>query len=89
MFLEEGDHAVVQKIGRDEGVLSVIEFCCCHFGIGVDEGLLVDSANAFQIADIKSVLGAEVARVLRLDLPVDFLYLNGNPVLGTGLVYHS
>jgi hypothetical protein len=27
--------------------------------------------------------------VLRLDLPVDFLYLNGNPVLGTGLVYHS
>ena len=58
VFLEEGEHAVVEEIGRNKGVLSVVELCRDRFGIGVDEGLLVDPADAFQVADVESILGA-------------------------------
>ena len=42
MTVEEGNHAVVQKIGRRDRRLAIIELGASNLGVGVDEGLLVD-----------------------------------------------
>ena len=34
-----------------------------EYGVGVDEGLLVDAADALQVADIERILSAAIARV--------------------------
>lgn len=46
VFLEEGEHTVVQKIGNDKRILSVVKLGHRHFGIRIHEGLLVDPADA-------------------------------------------
>src|ERR1700737_2512719 len=60
MTVEEGDHAVVQKIGRRDRRLAIIELGASNLGIGVDKGLLGDTPDPLQIANIKRVLGAAV-----------------------------
>src|ERR1700737_419538 len=78
MTVEEGDHAVVQKIGRRDLCLAIIELGARNLGIGVDEGLLVDAPDPLQIANIERVLGAAVARMLALKFAMGLL-------LGLGL----
>jgi hypothetical protein len=38
--------------------LAIIKLSASDLGVGVDEGLMIDPANALQIADIERVLGA-------------------------------
>src|SRR2546422_6069299 len=64
MTVEEGDHAVVQKIGRRDRRLAIIELGASNLGVDVDKGLLVDTPDPLQIANIERVLGAAVARML-------------------------
>src|SRR4029077_8423472 len=78
MTVEQGDHAVVQKIGCRDRCLAIIELGERNLGIGVDERLLVDAPDPLQIADIERVLGAAVARMLALELAMGLL-------LGLGL----
>ncbi len=66
MTVEQGDHAVVQKIGCRDRCLAIIELGARNLGIGVDEGLLVDAPDLLQIANIERVLGAAVAWMLAL-----------------------
>jgi hypothetical protein len=76
MTVEEGDHAVVQKIGRRDRRLAIIELGASNLGIGVDKGLLVDTPDPLQIANIEP--GAAVARMLALKFAMGLL-------LGLGL----
>jgi len=78
MTVEEGDHAVVQKIGRRDRRLAIIELGASNLGVGVDKGLLVDTPDPLQIANIERVLGAAVARRLALKFAMGLL-------LGLGL----
>src|ERR1700704_5806880 len=78
MTVEEGDHAVVQKIGRRDRRLAIIELGASNLGVGVDKGLLVDTPDPLQIANIERVLGAAVARMLALKFAMGLL-------LGLGL----
>ena len=78
MTVEEGDHAVVQKIGRRDRRLAIIELGASNLGVGVDEGLLVDAPDPLQIANIERVLGAAVARMFALKFAMGLL-------LGLGL----
>src|SRR3982074_2965991 len=71
MTVEEGDHAVVQKIGRRDRRLAIIELGASNLGVGVDKGLLVDTPDPLQIANIERVLGAAVARMLALKFAMD------------------
>src|SRR2546430_12807524 len=66
MTVEEGDHAVVQTIGRRDRRLAIIELGASNLGVGVDKGLLGDTPDPLQIANIERVLGAAVARRLAL-----------------------
>jgi len=38
-----------------------------RFGVGVDEGLLVDAADALQVADVERILSAAIARALQAE----------------------
>jgi hypothetical protein len=75
MFLEEGKYAVVQQISGNKGIFSVVELGHRHFGVGIDEGLLVNPSDTFQITHIEGVLKAQVARVFRLDLAESLLLI--------------
>src|SRR6266567_3652449 len=73
MAVEEWQDPVVQKIGRRDWRLAIIELGEGHLAVGVDEGLLVDPPHALQIADIERILAAAVARMLALELAVGLL----------------
>ncbi len=68
MTVEEGDRAIIQKIGRRDRCLAIIGLGASNFGVGGDERLLVDAPDPLQIADIERILGAAVARMLALKL---------------------
>jgi len=71
--VEEGDHAVVQKIGCRDWRLAIIELGASNLGVGVDERLLVDAPDPLQVANIERVLGSAVARMLALELAMGLL----------------
>jgi hypothetical protein len=58
-------------------VLAVVELADGDSGVSVDEGPLVDAPDAFERADVESILRAEIVGVLRLDLAVSLLLLLG------------
>jgi hypothetical protein len=58
VFVVPGDDTVIEEVGGHQGVLTIIELDKGHLAVGIDEGLLVDSANALEGADVVGVLGA-------------------------------
>jgi hypothetical protein len=46
-----------------------------YSSVGVNEGLLIDAAHSFDAAYLVSVLGSQVARMLRVYFPMRFLLL--------------
>src|SRR4029077_12837689 len=73
VLLEERQHPIVQNLRRRDWRLAVVELGEDHLGVGIDEGLLIDAANAFHVADIESVLGAAIAGTFALKLAVNLL----------------
>ncbi len=69
LLLEPRNGAVVEQVGRHQGVLAVVQLDEGDFAVGIDEGLLVDAATALDVPDVVGVLGAEIARMGRLDSP--------------------
>jgi len=55
-FVEEGHDPDIQEIGRGNRRPAVVKSGKRHFRSGVDEGLLVDAANALHVADIERVV---------------------------------
>ena len=78
MTVEEGDHAIVQKVGCRDRRLAIIELGASNLGVGVDERLLIDAPDPLQVANIERVLSSAVARMLALELAMGLL-------LGLGL----
>src|SRR5438477_4575887 len=78
MLFEEWQYAVVEQVGRDQGVLAVIEFGEGDYGVGVEETLLVDTTYSLDGAHVVRVLRAQVAGMRGLDLAVGFFLLTGS-----------
>ena len=73
VLLVERDHPVVEQIGGGDRRLAVVELGEADLGVGVDEGLLVDAADALQRADIERVLRAAIAGAFGLELAMGLL----------------
>src|SRR5437764_11832393 len=56
------------SVGRGERILAVLQLHESELAVAVDERLLVDAANAFEVADVVSILRSQIARMLRLNL---------------------
>src|SRR5262249_19051577 len=72
VLLEQRQHPIIEQICRRDRCLAI------DLGVRIDEGLLVDPANALQITDIECILGAAIAWMLALELTMSLL-------LGLGL----
>ena len=56
MFIEEGQHFIVEEVCSGDSILFTIHLCEANVRIGINAGLLVDLANALDIADVIGVL---------------------------------
>jgi len=72
MLLEEGQNTIVEQVGGGDRRLVGVELCRRDLRIGVDEGLLIDTAHPFKRADIKSVLGPTIPGAFALKFAVRF-----------------
>ena len=70
--------SILDRAGHRRGEVAIIELGASNLGVGVDKGLLVDTPDPLQIANIERVLGAAVARMLALKFAMGLL-------LGLGL----
>ncbi len=69
---KEREHPIVQHVGRHQRILAIVQLRKRHLSIGVDEGLLINPANAFDSADVIGILGAQVAGMRGFDLAMGF-----------------
>ena len=70
---KNGTTRSLSRSGGGDRRLAVVELGEGHLGVGVDEGLLIDAADALQRADIEGVLGAAIAGAFALELAVGLL----------------
>ncbi len=63
VLFEERHHSVIEQIRCGDRRLAIIELGEGHLGVGVDEGLLVDAAYAFEGPNVEGVLGTPIARM--------------------------
>src|SRR6201986_4100455 len=74
VLLEQRQHPIIEQICRRDRCLAIVKFSASDLGVRIDEGLLVDAANALQIADIERILGAAIAWMLALELAMGLLF---------------
>lgn len=67
-------HFIIEDIRCDERVFPIVKFDECDSRISINKGLLVDSADTFQIADIKGILRSQIAGMFSFDLTVRLLF---------------
>ena len=77
MLIEEWNYLVIEHIGCDQCIFTVIELGKCHLGISIDEGLLIDPADALQIPHVKGILCTKIARMFGFNLSFGFLRFFG------------
>src|SRR6201982_3162791 len=66
VLIEQRHPPIIEQIGRRDRCLAIVKFSASDLGVRIDEGLLVDPANALQITDIERILGAPIAWMLAL-----------------------
>lgn len=75
MPLEKRNNPIVEHIGGDKSILSVIQLCKPDFGVGVDDSLLINMSDAFGMLHIISVLGNKKTRIIGLYFSMSLLLL--------------
>ena len=72
--IKERHHLVIEQIRSRQGALAVVELGKGHLTIGIDEGLLVETAYPLQRPDIERILRATIARTFALKFPMRFFF---------------
>lgn len=72
--VKEGNSAIIEHIGGNQCIFSIILFGKCHFGIGVNHSLLADSSNSFHVADIEGILSNQATWMFCSNLSSDPLF---------------
>jgi hypothetical protein len=75
LLLEKRQHAIIEQVSRYQRLFAVIELHKHDFTVGIDEGLLVETPNALDCADIIGVLRTQIAGMLGLNLALGFFFL--------------
>ena len=68
LFGEERQHPVVEHVCCGDRRFGGVELGCCPLGVGIDEGLLVNSTHALERTDVEDILATEIAWMCGLDL---------------------
>jgi hypothetical protein len=70
--LEERQPAIIQQFGGCDRRLPIIQLREADLAVGIDEGLLIDPADALKCADVEGVLRTTLSRTFALEFPVRF-----------------
>jgi hypothetical protein len=73
VLVVERHHPIIENFGGGDRGLAVIKLGKSDFGVGIDDGLLIDSDHPFQGADIEGALGTAIARTFALELAMRLL----------------
>src|SRR5438128_2159328 len=73
VLVVERHHPIIEDFSGGDRGLAVIELGKGDFGVGIDDGLLIDPAHPFEGADIEGVLGTAIARTFALELAMRLL----------------
>ena len=74
MLFVEWQNALIKKICRRNRCLVGVEFCMSYLAVGVYVGLLVNTTNTLQRADVECILRTKVSGVFGLNFTVSFLF---------------
>ena len=74
--VKEGNDTIIEHIGGNQCVFPVIQFGKCHFGIGVNHGLLVDPSNTFHVTDIEGILSNQVTYSTDKSIPANLVTIS-------------
>src|SRR5689334_4341759 len=72
LSFKERQHTIVQKIGCSKGIFAIIHLGKSYPRVGINKGLLVDTAYTFNVTYIIGVLRSQVARVFGFNLSMGF-----------------
>ena len=56
LLLKVWQYFIVKHVGCCDGCFRCVELGKCHLAVGINKGLLVDTANSFKVTHIKRVL---------------------------------
>ena len=74
MFFVPRQHLLIEHVWRSDGVLALIQLDYRGFAVAVDEGLLVDPAQGFDVPYVIGVLPAQLAGMLGFNLTVGLFF---------------
>src|SRR5207247_293002 len=74
LLLKEWQHQVIKQISCSNSIFSVVHFCKSNPGIGINKGLLINSSNTFNVANIISILSAKITRMFRFNFSAGFSF---------------
>src|SRR5579872_4081401 len=75
MFLKEWKNTIVEQICGSYRRLLLVQLGKGNFAIRVNEGLLIDAANAFERANVERVLSTAVTRTFAFEFAVSILFV--------------
>src|SRR3954471_17248428 len=75
LLFKEGYDTMVQHVSRDQCIFAIVKLGKSNFRVSVNKGLLIDSADALDRADIVRVLRSQITRMSRLDLAMSLFLL--------------
>src|SRR5688572_2406244 len=73
ILIKEWNYSVIQDIRRSDGMLAGVQFCKGDTAVGINDGLLINTAYAFNCSDVIGVLGNQISRMFRFNFAVRFL----------------
>ena len=75
MLLKERQNLIIEYISGCDGCFGGIELRKSDFAVGINKRLLIDTANTFEVADIKGVLRPQITRVGCFYLTTDLIIM--------------
>ncbi len=73
MLLEKRNNSVIEHVGSHKRILSVIQLGKPDFGVSVDDRLLINVPDPFDVSYIISVLGNKKTGIIGLYLSMSLL----------------
>lgn len=86
MLLKVWQYLIVKHVGCSDGRFCCVELGKSHLAVGINEDLLVDTANTFEIAHMKRVLRTPISWMSYLDLAAGFVEYRSDTMSALWLV---
>ncbi len=77
MLLEKRHNSVIEHIGSDKRIFPVIQLGKSDFGVSINDSLLINMSDTFDVPHIISILGDKKTGIVGLYLTTSLLFFFG------------